>query len=262
MSQLGVLLVGHGTRSEAGIGCVEQLRRLVAERMPDRPVEHCFLELHERSIRTGLENLIAAGARQVAVVPLLLFAAGHAKSDIPRECLAAADSRVDLHQAEALGCHAALIELSQLRYLQTASLPEGNSPPKSCLLLVGRGSHDAQATESMHHFAALRRDRMAGLAVEVAFIAMARPSLSEMVESIARQGYERVIVQPHLLFPGDLFDQLEAVVAKQRLIARGCEWLLTPLLAGDLGRGGPADQLLVEAVVDRAKTALGHFGAG
>jgi hypothetical protein len=63
-------------------------------------------------------------------------------------------------------------------------------------------------------------------------------------------------VQPHLLFPGELLDNLATLVVNQQVENSGTDWRMAPPLAGDLGKGGPADQLLVNVVVDRARTAL------
>jgi len=259
MSQSGVLLVGHGTRAAAGIRCVEQLGRLVAERMPQLVVRHCFLELHERTIARAIDDLAAEGIKQLVVVPVLLFAAGHAKSDIPDEYLAAAAGRLEIRQADVFGCHPALVELSHQRYLQTVGPDKAAEAGGTCLLLVGRGSYDAQATAEMNQFAELRRVRIPGVEVQVAYIAMARPSVADAIGSLAVSNFERIVVQPHLLFPGDLFEQLHALVKSQSRGATKQCWQLSPLLAGDLGEGGLADRLLIDAIVDRATDALKSF---
>src|SRR5436190_70542 len=80
---LGLLLVGHGTRDSAGLAEFRELHRLLVERAGELPVESCFLELAEPNISAGIEALLARGVRQIVVAPLLLFAAGHAKRDIP-----------------------------------------------------------------------------------------------------------------------------------------------------------------------------------
>src|SRR5436190_669000 len=79
----GLLLVGHGTRDAEGLAEFASLARLVMERLPEFAVEPCFLELAEPDIPTAVHRLMASGIRQLTVAPLLLFAAGHAKRDIP-----------------------------------------------------------------------------------------------------------------------------------------------------------------------------------
>lgn len=256
MSRTGLLLVGHGTRNAAGIACVEALRNLVAERLAEVVVRHAFLELHEQTVQRGVAELLEEGVASAAAAPLLLFSAGHAKSDIPREIAAAALGRIEFQQADALGCHQALVELSQRRFLETVDGLPPVAASESCLLLVGRGSYDAQATAQMHRFAELRRQQLAGQTVEVAFIAMAQPAVQDTARELASRGFRRIVVQPHLLFPGELLDNLAALVADQQADEAGIDWRMTPPLAADIGQQGPADRLLVDAVIDRAQAAL------
>ena len=262
MAEIGILLVGHGTRSSAGTRCVEFLRNLVADRSPQLAVSHCFLELHEKTIERGLSELTKQGVSKVAVAPLLLFAAGHAKADIPREAADAAAPHLQLCQADALGCHPALVELSQRRYREAVDSSPEISPEQTCLLLVGRGSYDDEATAELRKFADLRRSQLPGVTIQVAFIAMAQPSVAEALERLSGSGFKRVVVQPHLLFPGELLDNLAALVNKQQSNALARQWILTPALAHDLGAGGPADTLLVTTVLQRAAAALQTLGAG
>src|SRR5687767_3853616 len=89
---LGWLVVGHGTRDRAGQAEFFELVELLARKVGDRgpQVEPAFLELASPTIAQGLARLAARGVRRVLVIPLLLFAAGHAKDDIPQAVAAAA----------------------------------------------------------------------------------------------------------------------------------------------------------------------------
>ncbi len=79
----GLLLVGHGTRDARGLAEFQTIARRVAEVADGFLVEACYLELAEPSIATAMRRLLERGVRRVTVAPLLLFAAGHAKRDIP-----------------------------------------------------------------------------------------------------------------------------------------------------------------------------------
>ncbi|WP_425495273.1 sirohydrochlorin chelatase [Paenibacillus tengchongensis] len=64
----------------------EELRRFtagLAERRPGLHIETCFIELASPSIAEGVELCVRAGAGRIYIVPIILFAAGHAKLDIP-----------------------------------------------------------------------------------------------------------------------------------------------------------------------------------
>jgi hypothetical protein len=58
-----------------------------------------------------------------------------------------------------------------------------------------------------------------------------------------------------LLFPGELLDGLATAVSQAGQMQPGCQWLMAPPLAADMGQGGPADTLLVQAVRDRIEEA-------
>ena len=74
----GLLLVGHGTRDRIGLSEIGEFGAKVARRLRARPVELGFIELAEPTIGAALDRLVERGAARVCVVPLLLFAAGHA----------------------------------------------------------------------------------------------------------------------------------------------------------------------------------------
>src|SRR5690606_655117 len=81
----GLLLVGHGTRSAAGTAEFRRTVGQVAALRPDWAVAGGFLELAEPTIPAAIDALAKQGVKRLIVMPLLLFAAGHARRDIPRE---------------------------------------------------------------------------------------------------------------------------------------------------------------------------------
>jgi sirohydrochlorin cobaltochelatase len=262
-SEVGLLLVGHGTRSELGRREFLALADSIARRAAPAAVEAAFLELAEPTINAGLSRLVERGARRVIVVPLLLFAAGHAKDDIPAAVQAAA-AKLGLPpgsvlQVEHLGCDERIVEQSRQRFTEALLGRQSIPAEQTCLLIVGRGSRDESATAEMHQFARLRA------ANAVAFLAMAQPAVSDVLPALAAQSWRRIVVQPHLLFHGELLDRLHAQV---RAIARQHpeqEWIVTSYLGEGLAAGADI-KLLSEAVFRRIQAAgirvVGPGGAG
>ncbi len=162
----GLLLVGHGTRDPAGQAEFWQLVETIRGQNPDWLVEGSLLELAAPTIATGLASLAQRGARVIRAVPLVLFAAGHARQDIPRALAAAAldHPHVEVEQAPHLGCQDWIVELSEWRFHEAAGDQNLGPPGDTLLLLVGRGSSDAEATREMHEFAQCRA-APAGVAV-------------------------------------------------------------------------------------------------
>src|SRR5438309_12008985 len=112
----GILLVGHGTRSEVGTAQFLALADDLRASLRPTAVEPAFLELQQPAIDAAVEQLLAGGCQRIVTFPLLLFAAGHAKEDIPAAVASALArrGRNDVVQLQAghLGCHPALVELS------------------------------------------------------------------------------------------------------------------------------------------------------
>lgn len=242
-SSTGVLIVGHGTRDPAGVAEFLEAAKLVAAKARPLRVEACFLELAEPTIEAGVARLAEAGVREIIVAPLILFAAGHAKHDIPDAVATAAarHSGLSIRQLPHLGCRPELLALSERRYREACSgAAEAVAPEQTLLLMVGRGSRDPEATAEMHRFAQLRAAAAPIGRLEVAFTAMAEPSLEAAIEVVGRLDYSRVVVQPHLLFAGQLLDRVRATVADAARKFSDRQWLV----AGHLG---PAAEL-VDAV--------------
>jgi len=244
-----VLLVGHGTTDAAGIAEIAELTALVANALAGVDLEICFLEHAEPTIAEGLTRLVSRGARRVTVVPLLLFAAGHARRDIPLAVERARSVHPDceIQLTPHLGCHDALVELSAQRFdeaLAADSRTENaTTPAETLLLFVGRGSYEAEANAEMAAFARLRFERRPVGWYEVCFLSMAEPRVDRTFELVGSLPFRRVVVQPHLLFRGALLDRLLATV-EARARTNEQRWLTT-------GHLGP-HALLVDAIRNRA----------
>ena len=88
-------------------------------------------------------------------------------------------------------------------------------PGETLLILVARGSSHSDAIADMHRFTDLRAGR-SGVTAKCCFAAVAQPTLDEMFDSAARSSYRRVVVQPHLLFVGQVLDQIYAAVEQAK----------------------------------------------
>jgi len=246
MSQTALVIIGHGTRDPQGVAEFHQLVAQVAEAEPDWLVESCFLELAEPNVATGLDRAVERGARRVVALPLLLFAAGHAKRDIP-ELMAAAQRRhpgVTFHQAPHLGCHPQLVELSVERFRTVGPIDADST----LLLLIGRGSYEPTANAEMAQFARLRWEAAPVAWYEVGFTAMTEPKLERALAVAAMLPFSQVVVQPHLLFAGELVERIRAAVDATAAAYPAKAWSLADHL-------GPSPRL-VPAVLERATAGL------
>lgn len=254
MQRSGLLIVGHGTQEPEGIEAFAWVLAAVRQRV-GVPVEGCFLEFASPTIGEGVGRLVHRGVRRIVAVPLLLFAAGHVRRDIPAALGAAASQHrgVEVIQAPHLGCCEAIVELSRRRLDEAL---EGLAPlPRqaTAVLLVGRGSREVSAVEEMRRFAELRGVGQWGDGAWC-FLAMARPSLAEGLQRMAAGAAVRIVVQPHLLFPGKLCVEVAAAVAEQRAADGAKQWVVARPL-------GP-DPLVVAAIIERVAPWLAPSGRG
>lgn len=241
----GLLVIGHGTRSAAGLAEFQETVAMVAQLLPHVAVQPCYIELASPTIDRGIEMLVARGVERIVALPLLLFAAGHAKDDIPAALATAAESypAVEFVLAEHLGCHDRLLALSSRRFEEALHGQEEVAASDTLWLMVGRGARDAGALEEMEAFVRKRLRWTPVGQVRVAYLAMAEPHLGDVLPEVAELRFRRVVVQPHLLFHGDLLATVSAAVREVAARWPQQQWLLAPHL-------GAAD-LLAEAVVDR-----------
>lgn len=202
----GILLVGHGTREPAGTAQFLALADRVAALVPELAVVPAFLDYATPGIQAGLEQLVNRGARAVVILPLLLFAAGHAKQDLPAH-LALARQRhpqVTLSLAPVLGMDPDLVRLCA-RHLPPDS-------PDTAVLLVGRGSSDPEANEGLVEVVRLLRQAYGSGTLTHAYCDVASPSVAEGLECCLASGARRVVMLPYLLFRGVLMDRLAVLL--------------------------------------------------
>ncbi len=239
----GILLIGHGTRDAAGVREFLSLAKIVKQSAAPVPVEACFLELADPSIAEGVERLATAGVRRMLVAPLLLFSAGHHQRDVPDAVKAALTAYPEISTAQlpAFNDHPRVLGLSQRRLIEARRVSGGakdeqcESPEREgnrLLLLVGRGSSDAAATARFRDFAAQRAASARVQTVLSCFVHGQRPKLAEGLALAAESSAQTILVQPHLLFQGLVYQEIAAAV-EQAASQSTKDWRLAAPLGPD-----------------------------
>ena len=162
-------------------------------------------------IRTGLDALRAKGIRKVLAVPGMLFAAGHAKNDIPSVLNAyqTQNPELEISYARELGIDLKLIRAAGERVedaLQKAG--DGVSREDTLLVVVGRGASDPDANSNV---AKVTRMLWEGLGLgwaETAYSGVTFPLVEPGLEHATRLGYKRIVVFPYFLFTGILVQRI------------------------------------------------------
>ncbi|TKA09795.1 sirohydrochlorin chelatase [Actinacidiphila oryziradicis] len=207
MTPPALLLVGHGTRDEAGAEAFRAFVRQLGEQNPGLPVGGGFIELSPPPLADAVRELAGKGVRSFAAVPLVLVSAGHAKGDIPA-ALAREEQRhpgTSYAYGRPLGPHPALLTVLERRLDEQVSLEERG---ETTVLLVGRGSTDPDANAEVCKVARLLWEGRGYAGVEPAFVSLAAPDVPSGLDRCAKLGARRVVVLPYFLFTGILPDRV------------------------------------------------------
>jgi sirohydrochlorin cobaltochelatase len=212
-----VLFVGHGSKDAEGNEEIRAFVRSIAEELKGPLVETCFLEFESPNIRQGIQQCVNQGATKIAVVPITLFSAGHAKIHIP----AAIDEAklrhpdVTFTYGKPIGVHQQVLEILSSR-MEAAGIGEeqlqGHNLEETAVLVVGRGSSDADANSDLFKISRLFWEKLKVKWVETAFIGVTAPLLEDGMDRCLKLGARKVIILPYFLFTGVLIKRMESML--------------------------------------------------
>ncbi len=213
MSKLGVMICGHGSRSQAAVDEFAILSEKLPAHLPDWPVAHGYLEFANPVIRDGLDKLRAEGCDHILAVPGMLFAAMHVKNDIPGVLNSyAAEHGVKIDFGRELGIDPKMIRAASERIREAvdrANHANGEVPlAETCLVVIGRGASDPDANANVSKIARILWEGMGFGWCEVGYSGVTFPLVEPCLQHVARLNYRRVIVFPYFLFTGVLIDRI------------------------------------------------------
>ena len=208
--KLGVMLCGHGSRDADAVREFAVLSQHLRKRMPHYPVEYGYLEFATPIIRTGLDALKAKGVTRVLAVPGMLFAAGHAKNDIPSVLNTyAAQNDLKIDYGKELGIDPKMMRAAADRVQEALDTAPGDVPKHETLLVVaGRGASDPDANSNVSKVTRLLWEGFGFGWAETAYSGVTFPLVEPGLEHAARLGYRRIIVFPYFLFTGILVQRI------------------------------------------------------
>ena len=215
MSKPGIMICGHGSRDEDAVREFLTLRAGLERLLPDHDVDSGFLEFARPTIPEGLDALRSRGVREIVALPAMLFAAAHAKNDIPAllNDYQARHGELSIRYGRELGVAPALLQAAGQRI--RAALDEAGdhiAPEATLLLLVGRGASDPDANANV---AKVMRLLWEGLGLgwgEVAYSGVTFPLTAPALDHAVRLGFPRIVVFPWFLFTGVLIKRIHAAV--------------------------------------------------
>ena len=211
--KIGVMVCGHGSRDVEAIGEFEAVTRGIRERLPQHDVESGFLEFAKPVIREGLDKLRARNVTRILAVPGMLFAAGHAKNDIPAvlNTYEAQHPNLTIDYARELAIDAKLLRAAGERIGQALEAAGEHIPRhETMLVVVGRGASDPDANSNVAKVMRLLWEGFGFGWGETAYSGVTFPLVAPALEQAVKLGFRRIVVFPYFLFTGVLVKRIYA----------------------------------------------------
>lgn len=145
MSDTAILLMGHGSRVPGAGENMERVAQRLRERGEHSTVEVCYMELQEPRFEDVFHRCLERGVTRMLVMPYLLNAGLHLRSDIPGllQRIAHDHPEVTLILGKHLGFDDLLVELVKKRVGESQDLEDVRMlkvEPRE--KLVPEGGHD------------------------------------------------------------------------------------------------------------------------
>tara|TARA_B100001057_G_scaffold128295_1_gene127356 strand:- start:370 stop:1485 length:1116 start_codon:yes stop_codon:yes gene_type:complete len=208
--RLGVLICGHGSRNRLAVDEFAQMVEALRPRLAPMPVEHGYLEFAQPILRDGLDALRSKGVNRVLAIPAMLFAAGHAKNDIPSVLNTyTAETGLLIDYGRELGVDRLMVAAAGARIQQclddaTTAVPLS----ETLLVVVGRGSSDPDANSNV---AKVTRMLVEGFGFgwgETVYSGVTFPLVEPGLRHVVRLGFRRIVIVPYFLFTGVLVSRI------------------------------------------------------
>jgi sirohydrochlorin cobaltochelatase len=216
--RLGLLICGHGSRNRLAVAEFAELAGALRQRLRPLPLEYGYLEFAQPILRDGLEALRAQGVERILAVPAMLFAAGHAKNDIPSVLNTwAAETGIRVDYGRELGVDLKMIQAAGQRLREAIerddqqALASGQQPVPlhdTLLVVVGRGSSDPDANSNV---AKVTRMLVEGFGFgwgETVYSGVTFPLVEPGLRHAVKLGFRRLLVFPYFLFSGVLVSRI------------------------------------------------------
>ena len=213
MDKTAIMMCGHGSRDRDAITQFEGVVAGLKARLPDTPLAHGFLEFAQPIIRDGLDSLVEGGATRILALPCMLFAAAHAKNDIPSVLnrYAAEHPALRIDYGRELAVDLKLLRIARTR-IEAAEAAAGDHIGRqdTCLVVVGRGASDPDANANVSKVARMLWEGMGFAWTEVCYSGVTFPLTETAFDRVTRLGFKRIIVFPYFLFTGVLVKRIYA----------------------------------------------------
>ncbi|WP_430536043.1 sirohydrochlorin chelatase [Listeria rocourtiae] len=203
-----ILYVAHGSRLPEKN---REFRAFVAEIMQKRP-ESCqkiaFLEKEDESLPLVGEAMIAEGATEITVMPMLLFPAMHATKDIPEHVakLQSAHPSVTFHIADTFGAELETVKVAATR------IRDAKPSSNATILVIAHGSASYDEPRNQMENVVAKLSAELGIKVTLGML-HGEPDYKRIAAELTATK-SPVYWMPYFLFTGQLVDKIRTGITE------------------------------------------------
>ncbi len=204
-----ILLVGHGSRNQAGNDEIREFRAQWQAQHPDWRIDLCYIELADVLLDEGLLRA-AQDSERVVVVPLILSAAGHVKMEIPEHIETARERFPDVEfiYAPHIGANEEVLNILKKDLKNALKMLAMPDPKTTGVIILGRGSSDRVANGELAKLARWLHEDTEHELVDIAFTGITHPRLETAVQRQVKLGMTQIAILPYYLFTGLLIERI------------------------------------------------------
>jgi len=218
----GIIICGHGSRAKIAEEEFSLLAKGLRARFSTLKIEYGFLEYSSPNIHMALDRLREQGVKNIFAVPGMLFAATHAKNDIPSVLTTYKESYPELtiEYGKELGLHDEMISAFQHRVAESLGYASDSDGPvvgelyDTMLVVVGRGTSVVDANADAAKLTRIISENLGFGWSETVYSGVTYPSVGRGLEMALKLGFKKIVVAPYFLFGGRLIDRIYAYVDK------------------------------------------------
>ncbi len=214
-TNIGILIIGHGSRNVHASNEFAELVKSIELLLPSVPVKYGYLEFSRPIISEALDTLRDISVTKVIAIPAMLFAAGHAKNDIPSVLNAySARTGLEIIYGRELGIDNSLISAAGERINEAMTSPSSFELSETLLVVVGRGSSDPDANSNVSKITRMLVEAIGFAWGDTVYSGVTFPLVEPGLRHLLRLGFRRIIVFPYFLFSGVLVSRIRRYVTE------------------------------------------------
>ncbi len=194
-----ILLIGHGSLKQASGAAMIRLAALLRKRGVVPVAAAAFLNFSKPTFQDGLERCIKKGATTIYVQPYFLIDGYYVNTALKKLVEEAQQSYPELTitMGKPFGVQDVLSDMVLKRILEhTREIPEN-----SAVVLMAHGTPTPEANAPIYEIASQVMQK-SNLQVRVAFMECNEPTISEIIDTFALQGFQTIINVPYFLHLG------------------------------------------------------------